>query len=130
MPAIALRDPVASLNLTDNEVSFYRQEGYLYIPSLLSRGDAAALRDEVVQTYEALGMPYEALRRATKTGDKLHQSGEYLVASRLETYIHSPRLLAIAARLMEGESTLYMAFTAVKNGGGGGRFHFHQDNQY
>ena len=31
---------------------------------------------------------------------------------------------------MEGPATLYLPFTAVKSGGGGGRFHFHQDNQY
>jgi 2-oxoglutarate-dependent dioxygenase len=31
---------------------------------------------------------------------------------------------------MGGPSSLYMPFTAMKNGGGAGRFHFHQDNQY
>ncbi len=31
---------------------------------------------------------------------------------------------------MQGSATLYLPFTAVKNGGGGGKFHFHQDNQY
>ena len=53
-----------------------------------------------------------------------------MAGSLLERLIHSEGLLAIAARLMGGPSTLYMPFTAVKSGGGGGRFHFHQDNQY
>jgi 2-oxoglutarate-dependent dioxygenase len=48
----------------------------------------------------------------------------------LDAFINSPRLRAIAEQLLEGPGTLYMPFTAVKSGGGGGRFHFHQDNQY
>jgi 2-oxoglutarate-dependent dioxygenase len=39
-------------------------------------------------------------------------------------------MLSIASQLLGGPSSLYMPFSAVKNGGGGGRFHFHQDNQY
>jgi 2-oxoglutarate-dependent dioxygenase len=31
---------------------------------------------------------------------------------------------------MGGVAALYLPFTAVNSGGGGGRFHFHQDNQY
>ena len=43
---------------------------------------------------------------------------------------NSIELCEIASQLMGGPSTLYMPFTAVKGGGGSGRFHFHQDNQY
>jgi 2-oxoglutarate-dependent dioxygenase len=39
-------------------------------------------------------------------------------------------LREIATQLMEGPATVYLPFSAVKAGGGGGTFHFHQDNQY
>ena len=34
------------------------------------------------------------------------------------------------AQLLGGARSLYLPFTAVKIGGGGGKFSFHQDNQY
>lgn len=116
--------------LTDNEVQFYGNAGYLSLPGLISQGDAAALAEEVVAVMEGLGIKREDLRRASTSKDKLRQSRQYLAGSLLERLVHSHGLLAIAARLMGGASTLYMPFTAVKSGGGGGRFHFHQDNQY
>lgn len=116
--------------LTDNEVQFYGNSGYLSLPGLISQGDAATLAEEVVVVMEGLGMKREDLRRASTSIDKLRQSRQYLAGSQLERLVHSNGLLAIAARLMGGASTLYMPFTAVKSGGGGGRFHFHQDNQY
>jgi len=116
--------------LTDNEVQFYCNTGYLSLPGLISQGDAATLAEEVVGVMAALGISQEQLCRASTSKDKLRQSRQYLAGSELERLIHSEGLLAIAARLMGGPSTLYMPFTAVKSGGGGGRFHFHQDNQY
>ncbi len=116
--------------LTDSEVQFYCNTGYLSLPGLISQGDAATLAEEVVAVMEGLGIKREDLRRASTSKDKLRQSRQYLAGSLLERLVHSDGLLAIAARLMGGASTLYMPFTAVKSGGGGGRFHFHQDNQY
>ena len=116
--------------LTDNEVQFYCNTGYLSLPGLISQGAAATLGEEVVAVMAALGVSQEQLCRATTSKDKLRQSRQYLAGSQLERLIHSGGLLAIAARLMGGPSTLYMPFTAVKSGGGDGRFHFHQDNQY
>ena len=116
--------------LTDNEVQFYGNFGYLSLPGLISQGDAATLAEEVIAVMEGLGMKREDLRRASTSKDKLRQSRQYLAGSQLERLVHSEALLAIASRLMGGPSTLYMPFTAVKSGGGGGRFHFHQDNQY
>ncbi|MCY3917644.1 MAG: phytanoyl-CoA dioxygenase family protein [Chloroflexi bacterium] len=116
--------------LTDNEVQFYCNTGYLSLPGLISQGAAATLGEEVVAVMAALGVSQERLCRATASKDKLRQSRQYLAGSQLERLVHSDSLLAIAARLMGGPSTLYMPFTAVKSGGGGGRFHFHQDNQY
>ncbi|WP_410967255.1 phytanoyl-CoA dioxygenase family protein, partial [Salmonella sp. SAL4436] len=50
--------------------------------------------------------------------------------SNVDALVNSPNLRAIASTLMEGPSTLYLPFTAVKSAHGGGEFHFHQDNQY
>ncbi|MCY3779901.1 MAG: phytanoyl-CoA dioxygenase family protein [Chloroflexi bacterium] len=116
--------------LTDNEIQFYRGAGYLTLPGLIGQDDAAALAEEVLQVIEGLGIKREDLRRATTSKDKLRQSRQYLAQWTLARLIHSEGLRAIAAQLMGGPSTLYMPFTAVKSGGGGGRFHFHQDNQY
>ena len=116
--------------LTDNEVQFYCNFGYLSLPGLISGETAAALSEEVLAVMEGLGISREDLCRATTSKDKLRQSRQYLARSELERLVHSEGLLAIAAQLMGGPSTLYMPFTAVKSGGGGGRFHFHQDNQY
>jgi ectoine hydroxylase-related dioxygenase (phytanoyl-CoA dioxygenase family) len=54
----------------------------------------------------------------------------YLAASKLDALINGPRTLAIASRLIGGPVHRYLPFTAVKSGGGGGTFHFHQDNNY
>lgn len=115
--------------LSKNEVRFYDAFGYLSLPGLISGETAAALAEEVLGVMEGLGIRREDLCRATTSKDKLRQSRQYLAGSELERLVHSEALLAIAAQLMGGPSTLYMPFTAVKSGGGG-RFHFHQDNQY
>ena len=116
--------------LSENELRFYEAYGYLSLPGLISRETAAALAEEVLEVMAALGVSRERLCEASTSKDKLRQSRQYLAGSGLERLVHSSGLLAIAARLMGGPSTLYMPFTAVKSGGGGGRFHFHQDNQY
>ena len=85
---------------------------------------------DVLQVMEGLGFTRDDLRAATTSKDKLRQSRQYLAGSNLEQLIHSQALNSIAGQLMGGPSTLYLPFTAVKSGGGGGRFHFHQDNQY
>ncbi len=122
--------PVAPLQLSEGELRFYKEEGYLYIPGLIGREYIAALREEVLDVMAAAGATPERLRQASGTRDKLIQSGQYLAGSSLDALIHSPHLLSVAAQLMGGPSTMYLPFTAVKSGGGGGRFHFHQDNQY
>jgi 2-oxoglutarate-dependent dioxygenase len=121
---------VTPLTLTPGEIRFYKEEGYLYIPRLLNDEAITTLREEVLDVMEVCGMSYERLRQAQSSKDKLFQSGQYLEGSTLDQFINSPHLQAVAAQLMEGPSTLYMPFTAVKSGGGGGTFHFHQDNQY
>jgi len=111
---------VQKLKLTEGELHFYRREGYLQIPGLLPLDVAEALRDEVMSIMEQIG-GYE--------GNKLKQTAEYLAGSSLDRFINSSALHDIAEQLMGGPSTLYLPFTAVK-GSGGGKFHFHQDNNY
>ncbi len=116
--------------LSANEVNFYHSYGYLMLPGLISHGSAGRLADEVLQVMQGLGLSREDLSRASTSKDKLRQSSQYLADTAMASLIHSESLLGIAAQLMGGPSTLYLPFTAVKSGGGGGRFHFHQDNQY
>lgn len=130
MSAVLTRDPVAKFDLTENEVRFYREEGYLYLPGVIPAETVAAIRAEVLDVMAAAGRTYEDLRNSSGSKGKLIQSGQYLEESVLDSYVNSANLNSIASQLMEGPSSLYLPFTAVKSGGGGGTFHFHQDNQY
>lgn len=111
---------VAPQNLTHEQVGFYKQAGYVQIPNLIrAADDVAALRREVLDIMRVMG----------DETSKLRQSHQYLAGSRLDRLINNANLRVIAERLMEGASTVYLPFTAVKTSSGG-RFHFHQDNQY
>lgn len=111
---------IEPVTLTSGELKFYQQEGYLQIPGLLTPSHADALRQEVMEIMQVLG-GYE--------GSKLKQTPEYLEGGDLDRFINNKSILNIAEQLMEGPSSLYLPFTAVK-GPGGGLFHFHQDNNY
>lgn len=124
------RSAVRSLSLHPNEINFYKQEGYLYLPGLISRLMAEELHAEILQVMAQSGVPLDRLHQATATGDKLRQCGKYLEGGLIDRMVNGEELRSLAAQLLGGPSTLYLPFTAVKNGGGGGRFHFHQDNQY
>ncbi len=122
---------VQEFQLVENEVKFYKEEGYLCLPGLLSEADALDIAGEVTDiVMKLMEIPPEQLNQARDDRDKLRQTTQYLAGGKLDAMINSPALRAIAEQLMGGPSTLYMPFTAVKCGGGGGRFHFHQDNQY
>ena len=118
------------IDLTANEVNYYETYGYLMLPGLISGETAAELRENVLEVMEGLGTSREDLRTARSSKDKLRQSAQYLAGTPLDNLVNSQALKAIASQLMRGSATLYLPFTAVKNGGGGGKFHFHQDNQY
>jgi 2-oxoglutarate-dependent dioxygenase len=121
MPTATLNSGiVAPRTLTDEEIRFYQEEGYLVLRRLITPDVSETLRSEVMGIMEIIGLGQT----------KLKQSAEYLPGSGLDGFVNSPVLLSLAEALMGGPSTLYMPFTAVKSGGGGGQFHFHQDNQY
>jgi 2-oxoglutarate-dependent dioxygenase len=126
---------VNTLELSPGETRFYNDEGYLYIPGLIKQEFIEPLQRDVLDVMAACGATPERLRQAVqavpgKIRDKLIQSHQYLAGSALDRFVNSPQMLHIAEQLMGGPSTLYLPFTAVKSGGGGGSFHFHQDNQY
>ena len=111
---------VKPIQLSPEQVKFYKEQGYVLIKSLFTPEHAQMLHTEVMDLMFEVGLGMT----------KLKQTGKYLRGSGLDQFVNSPNLKAVAEGLMEGPSTLYMPFTAVKSGGGGGRFHFHQDNQY
>jgi 2-oxoglutarate-dependent dioxygenase len=102
------------------QIRAYNDEGYVLLPGLISPEAAETLRREVLGIMDVIGLGQT----------KLRQTHEYLAGSAIDRLVNSSRLREIAGRLMGGPATLYMPFTAVKSGGGGGQFHFHQDNQY
>ncbi|MBC7807765.1 MAG: phytanoyl-CoA dioxygenase family protein, partial [Akkermansiaceae bacterium] len=106
--------------LTEEQIEFYNREGYLVLPGLLNADAADAVRGDITTIMDVIGLGTS----------KLRQSNEYLKGSALDRFVNDPDLLSVAERLMGGSSTMYLPFTAVKSGNGGGQFHFHQDNQY
>src|SRR5687767_1496967 len=82
---------VKPLRLSTGEVRFYREEGYLLIPGLITEEHAAALRDEVMGIMDQIGLPLT----------KLKQTTEYLAGTMIDVLVNSPELLSIAAQLME-----------------------------
>ena len=121
---------VRPLQLTDSEVRFYHDHGYLTLPGFLTSEAADLLREEVLTVLEANGTPRASLTTARGSADKLQQCSQYLAGSALDHLINGPDTLAVASRLIGGRAVRYLPFTAVKNGGGGGTMHFHQDNNY
>jgi phytanoyl-CoA hydroxylase len=130
MSTTAVADPAKAIDITEQEVRFYENEGYIVLPCLLDVITAGRIRDEVLDLAAGEGVSRESLSKATSSGDKLRQFGKLYEGSLIEAMVFSSNILAIAAKIMRGPSTTYLPFTAVKSGGGGGSFHFHQDNQY
>ena len=114
------REIISPRTLTEEEVRFYKDEGYLVLRNLIKPYTSEILHGEVMRIMEIIDLGQT----------KLKQSAEYLPESTLNSFVNSPVMLALAESLIGGPGTLYLPFTAVKSGGGGGQFHFHQDNQY
>jgi 2-oxoglutarate-dependent dioxygenase len=114
------RTPIRPTALSEDQIRTYQEEGYLVLRGLMSPADAEAMKAEVLDIMDKIGLGMS----------KLRQSGEYLEGSTLDSLVNSPNLKNVAEQLLGGPGTIFLPFTAVKSGGGGGRFHFHQDNQY
>lgn len=102
------------------EIQEYRREGFLMLRGLFSAETAEILRREVLHIMSVIGLGQT----------KLRQTPQYLAESALAAYVKSELLREVASSLMGRPAHLYLPFTAVKSGGGGGRFHFHQDGNY
>jgi 2-oxoglutarate-dependent dioxygenase len=128
---MTIQNPVAPLQLSEGEIRFYQEEGYLFLPGLLDEATAAVLKDEVLDVMEQSQDFSRAPSPQTQgSKGKLIQTSQYLRGSGLDALVNSPQVSSIASQLMGGASTLYLPFSAVKAANGGGVFHFHQDNQY
>lgn len=106
--------------LTSDQLQFYRDEGYLLLREAADASTARRCREEVLEIMQRIGLGESKLRQTT----------QYLAGSTLDTLINSAKLKSVAGDLLGGRACLFMPFTAVKSAGGGGTFHFHQDNQY
>jgi len=111
---------VAPYPISPAQKEHYDTEGYVVLRNLLTREQVDLLREEVMEIMGIIGLE----------PTKLKQTGQYFHGLALDHFVHSKVMRQIASTLTGGPSTLYLPFTAVKTGGGGGRFHFHQDNQY
>jgi 2-oxoglutarate-dependent dioxygenase len=101
------------------QIGTYQREGWALLPGLIDPATAQALRDEVMGIMDIIGLPVTALK----------QTNEYLAGSALDALINGPRLREVASALLGVQARRYLPFTAVKSPGGG-KFSFHQDNQY
>jgi len=128
--ATANRPVVRPLELHPAEVKFYKEEGYVVLPNFVADDALDALREEVFEVLEANDVPRESLNRASSSKDKLRQCGQYRADMMLNELINGEPSLSVASQLIGGPARVYLPFTAVKAGGGGGTFHFHQDNNY
>jgi len=111
---------VKPYHIGEAEKMQYDTEGYVLLKNVLSKEQTAELHEEVMAIMKIIGLEIV----------KLKQTHQYLFGSALDHFVHSIVMREIASALTGGPSTLYLPFTAVKSGGGGGCFHFHQDNQY
>lgn len=115
-----MNDPIACFPEDASQRSHYDEFGWVHLPGLVDAGFAGRLHDEIMGIMDTIGLGETALR----------QTSEYLAGGAIDALVNSAALARIAGWLMDGEARLYLPFTAVKSPGGGGAFHFHQDNQY
>ncbi len=110
---------LAKHQFPESQYQEYADQGYTILRGLISKEQAALLRQEVLDVVAARNMP----------DSYLAQSHEYLVGSALDELNNGPELRKVVSDFMGGDSSLYLPFTAVK-GAHQGPFLFHQDNQY
>jgi phytanoyl-CoA hydroxylase len=122
---------IRSVSIDREELQKYRAEGFLCINQLVDPAAIETLKEEILNVVCGThGVSRKELTAASTTADKLRQSRQYLETMKLNELINGPEMLSLASQLVEGPAKLYSPFTAVKSGGGGGTFHFHQDNNY
>jgi hypothetical protein len=127
-------DVAAAIQLSEAEVQFYREQGFLALPGVVSADACAAMYEEVLDICELdphIGLSRDELRDGgSREGDMLRQSAMHTREQLLYRLRNSPNLLRLASQVLEGRACLYNGFTAVKGARGGGMFELHQDNMY
>jgi ectoine hydroxylase-related dioxygenase (phytanoyl-CoA dioxygenase family) len=113
-------DPVIATTITPEQQAHYDTYGWVLLPGCLAPAETQTVYQNVMQIMETIGLGVTALK----------QTSEYLADTSTDALVNSENLCSIASQLMQGNAHLYLPFTAVKSAGGGGAFHFHQDNQY
>lgn len=114
----SLRNGVRSI--TEDEIKKYNEDGYLVLRNMISPEAAAVLKEEIMDIMSIIGLG----------SSKLRQTAQYLHDSLLAAFVQGRLYKEAASSLMQSPAHLYLPFTAVKGGGGGGEFHFHQDGNY
>ena len=107
--------PISSL-----EIKQYKEDGYILFRNMINPETSEELKREITEIMDVIGLGTT----------KLRQTAQYLHNSLLAAYVQGSLLKGVASALMEAPAHLYLPFTAVKSGGGGGKFHFHQDGNY
>lgn len=130
MDAMVEHDVLPEYVLDPMEIKSYKEEGWLLLPNMLDAMSTEAARGNVREILHGFGTSDVELKQAAGVQSKLLQTGQYLNGTTIDRLVNSERLNSVAAQLLGGEANLYFSFTAVKSGGGGGKFHFHQDNNY
>ncbi|NRA37057.1 MAG: phytanoyl-CoA dioxygenase family protein [Planctomycetes bacterium] len=105
--------------VNQQSVETYAKEGYVIVRNLIQPEYIQSLYVDVMDVLASKNMP----------DSFLSQSSAYLKGSALDHLNNGPELQKSVSRLMGGESSLYLPFTAVK-GPHQGPFKFHQDNNY
>ena len=90
--------------LAKEEVDSYNDVGWVLLRGLIAPEYAAALRDEVLEIMQTIGLG----------SAKLRQTNQYLAGSGLDRLINSEDLRVVASQLMDGHARVYLPFTAVK----------------
>ena len=123
-------EPLNPYALDAAEIKFYKSEGWLLLPRFVKSSEIESLRQEILDVATACGAKATDLTSANAVCHKLIQTSQYLAGTALDGLVNSAELRSLAGMLLGGGCELYQPFTAVKSGGGGGQFHFHQDNNY
>jgi len=113
-------EEILTQTVTPEQKEAYDRDGYVVIRGLVSPDSAGLICDDVVDIMAQLGSEQS----------KLRQTMRYLSGSSIDRLVNSRLLHSAACTLMGGPSSVYLPFTAYKSANGGGRFHFHQDNNY
>src|SRR5471030_1655179 len=96
---------VLPVTLTPEQLRTYKEEGFVLIKGLIPAETVQALNHEVMDIMARIGLPFT----------KLKQTFEYLEDSHLDGLVNNPNLKSIAEQVMEGPSSVYLPFTAVKS---------------